>query len=106
LENINNFNITKENSSLIFKPIEYYRAYYSFNRDKISGNFWSLDIYENPHLLLFWMDFLEPYGNDIAKYSVAAIGSRTKVINDKDVKAIHYRDIPNIIFDNNSNNFG
>ena len=105
LENINNFNIVKENSSLIFKPIEYYRAYYNFNRDKNTGNFWSLDIYENPHLLLFWIDFLEPFGSDIAKYSVSAIGSRTKVINDKDVKAIHYRDIPNIIFDNNSTDF-
>ena len=32
------------------------------------------------------------------KYSVKEIGSRPKAINDSNVKAIYYRDVPNIIF--------
>ena len=35
---------------------------------------------------------------DIMKYSVPIIGSRTKVINDKDVKTIYYKEIPTTIF--------
>jgi len=34
----------------------------------------------------------------MGKYSVSAIGTRSKAINDDDVKTIYYRDIPNIIF--------
>ena len=34
----------------------------------------------------------------MAKYAVPAIGTRSKAINDGDVKTIYYRDIPNMIF--------
>jgi hypothetical protein len=36
----------------------------------------------------------------MSKCSVPAIGIRSTVINDKDVKAIHYKEIPPIIFTN------
>ena len=47
---------------------------------------------------MFWFDFLDADGSDIAKYSVPVVGSRTKAINDKDVKSIYYREIPTTIF--------
>jgi hypothetical protein len=50
--------------------------------------------------LLFWLDFLEPTFADIAKYSIPTIGDRVKTVNDKDVKAVHYKEIPSIIFKN------
>jgi hypothetical protein len=53
---------------------------------------------DNPENLLFWFDFLDAEGSDIAKYSVPAIGARTKALNDKDVKSIYYREIPTTIF--------
>ena len=34
----------------------------------------------------------------LGKYSVQSIGPRTKVINDKNVKAIYYKEVPNTLF--------
>jgi len=50
--------------------------------------------------LTFWFDFLDPLQSELAKYSVPAIGIRSKVINDTNVKAIHYKAVPSIIFKN------
>lgn len=47
--------------------------------------------------LNFWIDFLDPAG-ELEKYSVTAIGSRPKAATDKDVKAISYRETPNLIY--------
>lgn len=94
---VDNFGyITDKN--LIYEPIQYCRAYYAYNREKINGNFWNQNIYSNPHNLYFWFDFLEPSTSDLLKYSVPTIGSRIKVVNDREVKSVHYKDIPNIIF--------
>ena len=99
--NINNFNYIKDNS-VIYEPIKYYQSYYAYNHDIENGNYWFMEIYDTPQNLYFWFDFLEPYSSELIKYSVPAIGTRIKVVNDKDVKAIHYKDIPNIIFKSNS----
>jgi hypothetical protein len=69
--------------------------YYLTPGDKKYG--WAKNIYEAPETLLFWIDFLDTEA-DIDAFSISAIGSRPKVNNDKDVKAIKYRDTPNIIF--------
>ena len=61
-------------------------------------NHWNISVSENPDQLIFWSDFLETEGSDLYKYSVRNIGSRTKSINDSNVKSIYYRDVPNIIF--------
>ena len=55
-------------------------------------------VFEQPYNLNFWFDFLDAEGSDLAKYGVAAVGTRSKAINDGDVKTIYYRDIPNMIF--------
>ena len=73
-------------------------TYYSSGENK----YWNKNVIENPENLIFWFDFLDAQQSDLAKYSVPAIGARTKVINDNDIKTIYYRDIPNVIFlDNN-----
>lgn len=60
---------------------------------------WARAIYENPEQLNFWLDFLDSSG-ELNSFSVQALGSRPKVVNDKDVKAIYYREVPAIIFQN------
>ena len=50
-----------------------------------------------PYTLDFWIDFMDTNG-DFAKYSISAIGNRPKAINNKDVKALYYKGIPNIMF--------
>lgn len=95
--NIDNFNYMK-NSTLFYENIEYYRAYNPFNHDIETGNFWLLDIFDNPKNLIFWFDFLDAGSSELAKYAVSAIGTRTKVVNDKNIRIIHHEEIPNIIF--------
>ena len=50
-----------------------------------------------PETLNFWFDFLDTEG-ELVKYSNPAIGNRPKAENDTAVKAIYYRDTPNVIF--------
>lgn len=98
----------KENNTYIQvttydKSIEYYKWDDNFypkptdNDDKDSLYPWSRIPYERPEDLIFWFDFLE-VGEPLAKFSVDALGPRTKVDNNKDVKAIQYRETPKVIF--------
>lgn len=68
--------------------------FYSSNEQH---KYWNKNIYENSPSLSFWFDFLES-DNELSKYSVKAIGARSKVSNDSEVKAISYLNTPNIIF--------
>jgi hypothetical protein len=52
----------------------------------------------NPEDLVFWFDFINGDTSHLGKYSVQSIGPRTKVINDKNVKAIYYKEVPNTLF--------
>lgn len=98
-KSIDNYgNITDE--TLISEDVIYCEGYYNYNRDSTTGNYWAKEVSQNPEQLLFWFDFLDGEGSDIAKYSVPAIGSRTKAVKDTNVKSIYYREIPTTIFQN------
>ncbi len=60
--------------------------------------YWNKIIFENPSQLNFWFDFISSKGSTLNKYSVKAIGDRTKVVNEDDIKAIYYGEIPNLIY--------
>lgn len=68
------------------------------NGDYSKEDNWNIAVTESPDQIIFWFDFLETEGSDLYKYSVRQIGSRTKSINDSNVKSIYYRDVPNVIF--------
>lgn len=61
--------------------------------------FWAKAVYETPEQLNFWIDFLDTQG-ELKQFSVKTIGIRPKVVNDKDVRAIIYRETPEIIYGN------
>jgi hypothetical protein len=62
-------------------------------------NGWSKSIVYTPELLNFWFDFLDLVNDaELEKYSVRAIGSRPKVVNDTTLHSIYYPDVPNIIY--------
>ena len=73
--------------------VNYYTSYHEFND---SG--WAKEVTDNPENLLFWFDFIDPEEADLAKYSVKAVGVRSKALNDTNVKSIYYREIPKTIF--------
>jgi hypothetical protein len=45
----------------------------------------------------FWLEFLDTEG-EFGQYSIKTIGDRIKVVNDKAVKAIYYKEVPGLIF--------
>lgn len=59
---------------------------------------WNKSVQESPELLNFWFDFLDENESELGQYSVQLIGDRTKSVNDSNVSAIYFREIPNIIF--------
>lgn len=67
--------------------------------DKKTGN--HSIAFRNPEKLIFWIDFLD--NNEYSalyQYSVPIIGRRAKTVNDDQVKAIYFRDTPNLLFVN------
>jgi hypothetical protein len=63
-----------------------------------SETFWHTTVLESPELLNFWFDFLDARDGQLANYAVYNVGNRPKSENDSDVKAIYFRDTPNVIF--------
>ena len=54
-------------------------------------------VINEPESLIFWIDF---FNNEeiLRPYRVSKIGRRPKVVNDTTVKAIFYKEIPNVMF--------
>ena len=69
------------------------------------NQYWNKQVSENPENLIFWFDFLDAESSEISNCAVPLIGSRTKVVNDNDVKTIYYRDIPQVIFISSTDNY-
>ena len=63
---------------------------------------WNINILNNPEMLNFWFDFIDTTG-ELNKYSVHNIGLRSKATNDDKIKAIYFRETPNVIFTINNN---
>jgi len=59
---------------------------------------WSSIINENPESLNFWFDFIEANNSELGKYAISSIGDRPKVVNDNNIKALIYREIPDVLF--------
>ena len=78
--------------------VRYNKIYYNYNTDKENGNYWAKIVFDSPEQLDFWFDFINGETSFLSKYSVQTIGPRSKVVNDTTVKAIYYKEVPNIIF--------
>lgn len=59
---------------------------------------WNPLISTDPTSLIFWFDFYEINNGEMDRFSVPAIGSRPKVVNDDDVRVLMYIDVPDVIF--------
>ena len=98
--------------------ITYYQPNYKFFQTSELSEYntkylhWNKTVRDNPDMISFWFDFLDSseqiyneetntyqtVGSELDQYAVATIGDRTKVVNDKDVTSIYFREIPNLIF--------
>ena len=65
--------------------------------EKVGPVGWTMDLINDPANLNFWFDFLDAE-SELGQFSIPAIGDRAKAINDTDVTAIYFRQVPNLIF--------
>lgn len=66
--------------------------------DEIEYYGWNRSIIVDPSNLIFWFDLLDPMGGALQKFSISAIGNRSKVVNDTKVKSIIYKEVPTLIY--------
>ena len=71
--------------------------YENFETEEGPRKYWNKDVYENPHLLNFWFDFLDTEG-ELSKFSVQLNGARSKAVNENTIKSIYFRETPDIVF--------
>ena len=72
--------------------------YYYYNQENfIPLDHWNKNVFENPSLLNFWIDFIDN-NSDLEKYSIPTIGTRSKVISDDSITGIYFKNVPNVIF--------
>ncbi len=64
---------------------------------------WNKNVFEHPELLNFWFDFLDTEG-ELQDFNVKNVGSRSKSINDTNVKSIYFRETPSVVFTTDLNN--
>ena len=84
------YNTYEEKSKAITEKA---KNYYS---DSDVKKYWNKAVYEHPETLNFWFDFLDTSG-ELKQFGVKSIGSRSKSIKDTEVKAIYFRDTPEIL---------
>jgi hypothetical protein len=80
-------------------PETYYQkkklGYIELDIDGVTkGNFsikngFSEAVNNSPETLNFWFDFLDTHG-ELSKYSISAIGCRSKAVNNNKIKAIYF----------------
>lgn len=78
------------NEQIIIENEDYY------DDNTPSRKWWNKNIFKNPELLNFWIDFLDTDG-ELSQFSVSQIGDRQKVVNDSKVSAIIFKEIPDLI---------
>lgn len=88
--NLKQYDLNKIETQLIRYDNYYYKNNDSYKR-------WNKVVYEAPQNLNFWFDFLDSDG-ELSQFSVKNIGCRSKAINDSSVKAIYFRETPDVVF--------
>ena len=94
----------EENNQIKYNKINIYdfinkkqQYYYYLNQQNFTEQHWNKNVYDDPSLLNFWIDFIGD-NSDLEKYSIAAIGSRSKVIQDNQISGIYFKKTPTVVF--------
>lgn len=71
--------------------------YFHIPIDPLGNRLPGVITFKDPGQLIFWIDFIGE-DSELSKYKTSQIGHRPKVINDDGVKAIFFRDTPEVLF--------
>ena len=76
----------------------FWRELYDPNNAKWKEtDWWNPQVKTAPDQLNFWIDFLDTDG-ELGQFNVKQVGIRSKVVNDKDVTSIYFKEVPQVIF--------
>lgn len=88
-------NVLNNNDNNI--PSDIYNSEYAIDDKDNPRLYWHCNVFENPTVLNFWIDFLDS-GLDLANFSIPQIGDRTKVINETSKNTvIIYPEVPEFL---------
>ena len=88
----------------LYNPFYQTEDYYTKEEDP-NRCFWNKNVYDDPGVLNFWFDFLDPEQNDaeLMKFSISEIGDRNIVVNEDKASSIIFNEVPDmILYDNNA----
>lgn len=85
---------------LLENQYEDLEGFYS-DTETLDKRYWHIDVFEAPHSLNFWFDFLDTEGI-LSQFNVKTNGARSKAINDNAIKSIYFRETPDVIFTNST----
>lgn len=63
---------------------------------------WNVAVFEAPETLNFWIDFLDS-GDELSQFQIPLIGDRQKVVKEDKATSIIFKEIPNLIMVDSSN---
>ena len=71
----------------------------SSDAERLRFRYWNKNVFSNPEGLIFWFDFVDAETNsELSMYAVDNIGLRSLAKNDSAVKAVVYKEVPNVLF--------
>lgn len=76
---------------------EWRNLYDPSRKEWIDYSFYNPDVFNNPSNLNYWLDFIDS-NSELGEYSISAIGRRSIVINDSNIKSVYNNTIPDVIF--------
>ena len=88
------YDTLKQKKEKLEKDIE--ENYYTQDSDGVR-KYWNVNVYTNPSVLNFWFDFLDSNGV-LSQYDISNLGTRSKAVQDSNVKSIYLRETPQVIF--------
>jgi hypothetical protein len=87
------------NSKIKYYSWDHDDYYTSSNAPSSIFKYWNKEVFTNPENLLFWFDFIDAETNsELSMYAVDNIGLRSIAKNDSAVKAVAYKEVPNVLF--------
>lgn len=98
---VDNYNTDKAKiSAYTINKDDFYKEITDDNGNVIERKFigpWNKNIIEEPSSLIFWFDFFEADSLGLGQFSVPAIGNRPKNQTNDSIRALIYKDVPDVV---------
>ena len=100
-EYVDNYDIDKAKiPAYTINADDFYETIIDEHGIETRGNFigpWNKQVIEQPSNLVFWFDFFDAEGIGLNQFSIPAIGDRPKNESNDSIRALIYKDIPDVV---------